>query len=118
MVDVTLEDDGDGLEPAVGMLREAGDRGAVVHGPAVLAREVLAEIASGQRGVGTHGVADGGGEVIAVVDGEEEGVDARPLVLEGDDLADGGHGRSFAGDVVTSSNHGRGGGIPGGHEIG
>ena len=41
--------DGDGLEAAVRVLREAGHDLAVVHAPAVLALEVLAQVAPGQR---------------------------------------------------------------------
>src|SRR6185436_8934926 len=46
VVDVSRADNGDGLEAAVRMLRKTGDDVAVVHPPAVLALEILAEVAS------------------------------------------------------------------------
>ena len=51
VVDQALAHDGHGLEAAVRMRREARHRVAVVHAPAVLAGEVLAEVAPGQRRV-------------------------------------------------------------------
>ncbi len=45
VVDQTLAHVGDGLEAAMGMLREAGDLESVVHPPAVDTGEVGAELA-------------------------------------------------------------------------
>src|SRR5699024_9655434 len=87
-----LEDHGDGLESAVRVLGEPGDRRPVVHGPAVSAGEVLADLPAFQRGGGPHGGAVGGGEPVPVVGGEQERVDPRPLGPERDDLANYGHG--------------------------
>ena len=49
VVDEAPPDDGHGLEAAMRVLREAGHDGAVVHAPAVLAREVLADVAPRER---------------------------------------------------------------------
>src|SRR5690606_6013033 len=49
MVDQPPAHDGDRLEPAMRMRRKAGYRLAVVHAPAILAAEVLADVAAGER---------------------------------------------------------------------
>ena len=52
VVDEAAAHEGDGLEAAVRVLREAGHDLAVVHAPAVVAGEVHAEVAAGEAACG------------------------------------------------------------------
>ena len=95
VVDQALADDRHGLEAAVRMAGEARHLAAVVHAPAVLAAEVLAEVAAGERRVGAEpGVALRIG--VVVMDAEQERVDRLPGEAErldpDDGLGGGGHG--------------------------
>ena len=85
VVDVALPGEGHRLEAPVGVLGEPRDRAAVVHAPAVGAREVHADVAGLQRGCRAH-VLVGRGVVVEVVDAEEERVGGGPLEAEGDGL--------------------------------
>ena len=60
VVDVAPADIGHRLEAAVGVLGEAGHDQAVVHAPAVLAREVHAEVPPVERGLRGHALVAGG----------------------------------------------------------
>src|SRR5688572_17720625 len=81
MIDITLADDGHRLEAAMRMLRKAGDDVAVVHAPAVLALEVLADLASGKRGLRSEPIVTGRIE-IDVMDAEEKRVVGLPALAE------------------------------------
>ncbi len=72
---------GDGLEPTMGMLREAGHGRAVVHVPAVDAGEVHADVAAAERGVGAE-VVGACRVVVSVMGAEQERIDRRPLRTE------------------------------------
>ena len=87
VVDVSVTDERDGLEPSMGVLREARHGAAVVHLPATGAGEVHAEIPRGERGRRAH-VLVGLGIPVEVVNAEQERVDGRPRESEGDDLTD------------------------------
>src|SRR6476660_9079167 len=93
MVDQALANDRHGLETAMRMAREARHRVAVVHAPAVLAAEVLAEVATGQRRVGPEPAVRPRIGVV-VIDAEQERIDRFPGESERLDLDDGwsGHG--------------------------
>ena len=77
MIDRAAPHDRDRLEAAVRVLRKAGDGAPVVHAPAVLALEVLPEVASRERRRGAEPFVAGGVGVV-VVDAEEEGIGRRP----------------------------------------
>ncbi|MEZ4369102.1 MAG: hypothetical protein R2939_22885 [Kofleriaceae bacterium] len=81
------------LEAAVRVLRKPGHHLAVVHAPAVLAGEVLAEVTTGQRRRRPHRVVADRISVV-VVNAEQERVDGRPLEAQRRGLADDvvGHG--------------------------
>ena len=96
VVDVALPGEGHRLEAPVGVLGEPRDRAAVVHAPAVGAREVHAEVAGLQRGCRAH-VLVGRGVVVEVVDAEEERVGGGPLEAEGDGLQ---HGVGHEGEAT------------------
>src|SRR5690606_33323054 len=70
-----------GLEAAVRMPRKPGHDFAVVHPPAVLALEVLADVAAGERRGRTHPVVARGVTVV-VIGAEQERVDAFPRERE------------------------------------
>src|SRR5688572_1156322 len=91
MVDVALADDGDRLEAAVRMLREARDDIAVIHPPAVLAFEVLPDIAAAERRLRTELVIAGRIE-INVMDAEQKRVVRLPALAERVDPDDWIHG--------------------------
>jgi hypothetical protein len=94
VVDQPLADDGHGLEAPVRVLGKARHRGAVVQAPAVLAAEVLSDVAAGQRGGRAHlRIAQRIG--IVVVGAEQEGVGCLPRKTQRLDADDGvgiGHG--------------------------
>src|SRR5262249_23707021 len=96
VVDQAAAHDGDGLEAAMGMLREAGDGAAVVHPPTVLAGEVHADLASFERRGGAELVVAGrvGGSGVAA---EQEWIERRPLKTQRHDRENVGigHGRSL-----------------------
>ncbi|MCW0425909.1 hypothetical protein NB713_003852 [Xanthomonas sacchari] len=92
MVDQALAHDGHGLEATVRMTGKAGNLFAVIHAPAVLAAEVLADGAAMQGRRRPHR-AVAGGVGIVVVDAEQERVDRVPREAKRLDLDDGvGHG--------------------------
>ena len=77
VVDTAFTHNRDGLKPAVGMCGEAGHGLAVVHAPAVFAREVLPHTAARQGGLRAHGfVARWVG--IVVMHAEQEGIHGLP----------------------------------------
>jgi hypothetical protein len=98
MVDQALAHNRHGFKAAVRVRRKARHRAAVVHIPAVLAREVLADVAPGQRGVGAH-LRIGFGVGVVVVDAKQEGVQRRPRKAERLDLKDGGICDGTGGEV-------------------
>ena len=81
VIDVAAARDRDRLEPAVRVLREPGYDAAVVHPPAVLALEVLPEVATGERGRRPHALVARGVGVV-VVDAEQERVRRLPREAE------------------------------------
>ena len=85
VVDEALAHEGDGLEAAMRVLREAGHGAAVVHPPAVGAREVHADVARRERRRRAH-VLVGLGVQVEVVDAEQERIDGGPLEAERDGL--------------------------------
>ena len=89
MIDEPAAHDGDGLEAAVRVLREAGHHVAVVHAPAVPALEVLPDGAPGQRRSGAELVVAGRVGIV-VVGAEQEGIHHRPLEAERVQGEDGG----------------------------
>src|SRR2546426_9595576 len=50
MIDVAVTHDRHSFEPAMWMLRESRHNAAVIHAPAILALEVLSDVASLKRG--------------------------------------------------------------------
>ena len=77
VVDEAAPHDGDRLEAAMGMLREAGHHVAVVHAPAVLALEVHPDPAPGKGRRRSHlRVAERIG--VVMMDAEEERIDRGP----------------------------------------
>ncbi len=101
MVGETLANDGDRLEAAMRMRREARHLLAVVHAPAVLAPEVLADVAPRQRGVGAEAAVALGVRVV-VVDAEQERVGRLPGEAELLDLEDGAVGHGGLGNAADS----------------
>ena len=94
VVDQAFAHDGDGLKTAVRMRRKARDRAAVVHAPAVLAGEILSDVASVQRRIGPQlRIAARIG--VVVVDAEQERIDRGPLRTQSLGIQDraGRHGR-------------------------
>ena len=85
VVDEALAHEGDRLESTVRVLGESRHHAAVVHAPAVAAREVHAQIARLQ-GRGRPEVLVGRRIAVEVVDAEEERVGRPPLHAEGDGL--------------------------------
>ena len=85
VIDVALADDRHRLEAAMRVLRKAGHDVAVVHPPAVLALEVLPDVAAGQRRRRAELVV-ARGIVIVVVDAEEKRIVRLPAVTERADL--------------------------------
>src|SRR5262249_53458996 len=77
VIDQPAPHDRHGLEPAVRVLREAGDHLAVIHAPAVLAGEVLADGAPCERRRGAEPLVARGVGVV-VVDAEQEGIGGGP----------------------------------------
>ncbi len=93
VVDVPAPREGHSLEPAVGMRGESRHGPPVVHAPAVLAGEVLAELAPGERRGRPQALVAGGIRVV-VVHAEEERVRGLPREPERTRLEDGcGHGQ-------------------------
>jgi hypothetical protein len=87
MVQQAAPHDGDGFEAAVRMLRKPRDDLAVVHAPAVLALEVLAQVASRERCARPEAVV-AGRVVVVVVNTEQERIARLPgkaLRRHGDD---------------------------------
>lgn len=82
MVDEAGAHDGHGLEAAVRMGREAGHLVAVVHAPAVLAREILPDLPARERRVGPQ-AAIAARVGIVVVGAEKEGVQRGPERAQG-----------------------------------
>jgi hypothetical protein len=92
----------DGLEAAVWVLREAGDRAPVVHPPAVDAREVHPEVAAVERRARPgHGVARR--VDVEVVHAEQERVDGLPWRAEPDRLEECGAHRAQATKMPAGS---------------
>ncbi len=85
VVDEALAHERHRLEAAVRMLGEAGHGAAVVHAPAVGAREVHPDVARRERRVRAH-VLVRLGVAVEVVHTEEERVDRGPLEAERDRL--------------------------------
>ena len=97
VIDEAAAHEGDRLEPAMRMLREARDIAAVVHAPTVAAGEVLTEVAAVERGVGAEPSVAARIRVV-VVHTEQERVDGGPTGPQLDDLQDGiVHGRNDIG---------------------
>ena len=88
MIDQPAADDGDGLEAAVGVLREAGDDIPVIHAPAVLAGKVLTQRAPRERGRRPE-VLVACRIGVVVVDAKEKRVDAPPREAERPGFEDG-----------------------------
>src|SRR5688572_9715344 len=96
MIDVARAHDRHGFKSAVRMLGKAGHDVAVVHPPAVLALEVLADLPSTERGGRTEPVV-AGGIVIDVMDAEEERVVRLPPLTERIDADDRSHRMTVVG---------------------
>ncbi len=90
VIDQALLDHGHGLEPTMRMRREAGDGRAVIHIPAVLAGEVLADIATLEARPGSH-VRVTGGIAVEVMRSEQERVGTGPRPGQREGLQDCGH---------------------------
>ena len=87
-----LANEADGLEASVRMLGEARHPAAVVHRPAVLLGEVVAQGATGELLRGRTEVVHAFGVVVSVMGDEQEGVDRGPLGTQRKRLEYGGHG--------------------------
>ena len=77
VIDEALSNDRDRLEAAVRMMRETRHDVAVIHPPAVLALEVLADVAAGERRVRAHPLVAAGVSVV-VMDAEQERIGRFP----------------------------------------
>ncbi len=77
VIDEAAPHDGHRLEAAVGVLREPGHHGAVVHAKPVLDGEVLPEVAPRERRRGAEALVAGRVGVV-VVDAEEKGIGRLP----------------------------------------
>ena len=87
VIDEALAHERHGLEAAMRMLRETRDGVAVIHAPAVLAGEVLADVAPFERRGGTQAVVAARVE-IDVVDADEERILRLPRERERRDADD------------------------------
>ena len=90
VIDEAATRDGERLEAAVRVLREARHDAAVIHAPAVLALEVLADVPTGERGHRPELLIARGVRVV-VVDTEEKGIDGLPRETERPDFDDVAH---------------------------
>ena len=122
MVDEPPAHHGDRLEAAVRVLREAGHHVAVVHAPAVLPREVAADVAA-REGRGRAEARVAGGVGVVVVGAEEKGVERLPGEAQRLDVTDEIGSRAFGptrgrlGAAAGSGGDGRGDGPEGGSAV-
>src|SRR5262249_17336115 len=87
VIDQPAPRDGHGLEAAMRMAGEAGDDVAVIHAPAVLAGEALADVAAGERRRRPQLIVARRVGVV-VMDAEQEGVLGVPGEAQLEGLAD------------------------------
>ena len=87
VIDEPFAHERDGLEPAVRVLREAGNHVAVIHAPAVLAGEVLTDVTTCERRGGTElGIASR--VRVVVMHAEQEGIERLPGHAQREDAED------------------------------
>ena len=82
VVDQAFAHDGHGLKAAVRVRRETRYCAAVVHAPAVLAAEILANVSASQRGLRRH-LRISHRVSVVVVGAKQEGVDGIPGEAQG-----------------------------------
>src|SRR6266850_2547373 len=77
VIDISMTHDRDGFEAAMRMLREAWNNAAVIHTPAVLAFEILPDVASRERRRGPHVLITSGISIV-VIHAEQEWIGGLP----------------------------------------